>query len=162
MNAKISSLRDSKHLALMALLALCLAIPLRAVAGGAAPAAPAPSPTSDRSPDAGVRAGADAWFEEYIQPTLQSSPDRFEASERSPVLYDPLESRPPGGPTCGPPGASCRHRAQVGSLGTIVLATDSEPPRGDWSETLQPEMFRLYFEPLPEPPKPQPGPVPGA
>ena len=133
-------------------------MPWSAMAGGPAVSNAAASSTSDRASDASIRAGAAAWFREYIQPTLEVSPSRLETSSREPILYDPLESRIPStSPTARsqPPERSCRRRAEVGSLGTVILASDAPQPRGEWDDSLQPEMFRLYFEPAPPAPKPR-------
>lgn len=102
---------------------------------------------TDSSSDAAERAGAEAWFREHIQPSLRTAA----MSDQSQVPSVPLEppSEPPGG--AAPERFVPYRLVALGPLGMLVLDGDMPQQRGDWSDTLQPPMFRLYFEPMAPP-----------
>jgi hypothetical protein len=114
--------------------------------------APGRAVAQDRDPtsDAAVRAGAQAWFREYIEPGLRT----LAANEQSEALTVPLE---PPGEHPGVPGRLPIHRlGALGPLGMLVLDVDVPQQRGNWSDPLQPQMFRFYLEPIPAPKTPSP------
>ena len=108
------------------------------------------------------RAGAEAWFNEYIQPSLGRHWDDM-SIESPPVLYDPNEARIPGRSPLD--RTVYRHQAEFGGVRGVVLAGDLPPTRAervdvrDWndpverSNPMRAEMFRFYLEPVePTPP----------
>ena len=102
--------------------------------------------------DAAARAGAEAWFRQYIKPDLAAGG----VSDQSEVLSVPLE-RPGEHPGAAAPAKPAPRRlGALAPLGMLVLDVDVPQPRGNWSDALQPQMFRLYFEPIPPPTAPRP------
>jgi hypothetical protein len=125
-----------------------------------APDSPGVLTSENSNPDSDEvrRAGAEAWFRQNIEPSLTASRFQESSSEPGPVLYDANDVAPmPGKPI--PERRIYAHRAQVGSVGAVLMAGDLPPTRADWNDAsdwnapIRPEMFRFYFERVP-PPKP--------
>lgn len=108
------------------------------------------------------RAGAQAWFQAYIEPNMRHHWDDM-SIENPPVLYDPNElpqhGRLPMDRTV------YRHQAEFGSYRGVVVAGDLPATRServdvrDWNDVAdrsnpsRAEMFRFYLEPVePTPP----------
>jgi hypothetical protein len=109
------------------------------------------------------RLGAEAWFSDYIQPSLGRHYDDM-SIDRPPVLYDPNEARALPG-RLPPDRVVYRHQAEFGGSRLVVLAGDLPPTRAeqidvrDWNDVadrsnpMRAEMFRFYLEPVaPTPP----------
>lgn len=110
------------------------------------------------------RAGAEAWFRNYIEPGLKHHWDDM-SIEAPPVLYDPNEAAPVPG-RIPMDRAVYRHQAEFGSYRGVVLAGDLPPTRAqrvdvqNWNDIAErtsnagrAEMFRFYLEPVePTPP----------
>jgi hypothetical protein len=111
---------------------------------------------------AAERAGAEAWFRNYIEPALKHHWDDM-SIESPPVLYDPNEARIPGRSPMD--RTVYRHQAEFGSYRGVIVAGDLPATRAervdvrDWNDVadrsnpMRAEMFRFYLEPIePTPP----------
>jgi hypothetical protein len=118
--------------------------------------------TAHAQATADERAGAQAWFHDYIEPAMKHHWDDM-SIENPPVLYDPNEARIPGRPSMD--RTVYRHQAEFGSYRGVVVAGDLPPTRSqrvdvqDWNDVAdrsnpsRAEMFRFYLEPVePTPP----------
>jgi hypothetical protein len=115
----------------------------------------APAQELRSTTDDAERAGAEAWFEQYIQPGLleagvseQGKPEDLTVPPERPKAPAPKKMTP-------------TPLFEVGSLGMLTLDPDVPQQRGEWSDTLvpgvdsiHPAMFRFYFEPVPPPKAP--------
>ena len=118
-------------------------------------ASPAQAQEVRPTTDDAERAGAEAWFEQYIQPGLltaalteQGKPEDLTVPPEKPKAPAPKKMTP-------------TPLFEVGSMGMLTLDPDVPQERGEWSDTLvpgidsiHPAMFRFYFEPVPPPKAP--------
>ncbi len=85
----------------------------------------------DTLPDAAIRAGADLWFDEHIAPSLYALSPEIPGSllgTAAPAPEIPLPAR------------------AIGRLPfPALVAGGLPPPRGDWSDPIQPVWFAVRF-----------------
>ena len=102
---------------------------------------------SGRTPEKSIHAGADLYFQQYVQPLIQASQERAIRDYHNPVLYERFDNRGPAEPI--PERKVWRH-----PVSRLVLVANEAPPAvettpaewDDWNDPTRREMFRVYFQ----------------
>jgi len=134
----MESMKTARQVGTLVALAFLVALPWQAQAQ---------AQETERSPDTAIRAGADLYFRQFVQPLIAATQERAIRDYHNPVLYDPFRTTAPAEPL--PERKVSRH-----SAGGLVLVANEAPPAvetvpvewGDSNDPTRREMFRIYFQ----------------